>query len=80
MADNINNLLLEHMKRIQAEMSGLRESNRDIISRLGHIEMVLADHTVALAEHTVRWAEQSVRLDRVVERLDRIERRLELTV
>jgi len=80
MADNIDNLLLEHMKRIQAELSALRESNREIISRLGHIEVTLADHSVTLGEHTVRWAEQSVRLDRVVDRLDRIERRLELTV
>jgi len=73
MAAHIDNLVLEHLKRIQAELSGLRESNKHIVSRLGHIETTLADHTV-------RWAEQSVRLDHVVERLDRIERRLELTV
>jgi len=73
MVDNIDNLLLEHMKRIQAEIKDLREGNKLIISRLGHIETTLADHTL-------RWAEQSVRLDRVVDRLERIERRLELTV
>jgi len=72
MADNIDNLLLEHMKCIQAELSGLRESSRDIVSRLGHIEMVLTDHTLS-------WAEQSVRINRIIERLDQIEQRLEST-
>jgi len=73
MAEQIDNLLLEHLKRIQAEQSASRNRDRDIIARLGHIEMVLADHTLS-------WAEQSVRIDRIAERLDRIERRLELTV
>jgi len=80
MAAHIDNLVLEHLKRIQAELSGLRESNREIISRLGHIEVTLADQSVTLGEHTVRWAEQSVRLDRIVDRLERVERRLELAV
>jgi len=80
MTDTIDNLLLEHMKRIQAELSDLRENSREIISRLGRVERTLADHTVTFAEHAVSWAEQSVRLDRVADRLDRIERRLELTV
>jgi len=64
MADNIDNLMLEHLKHFQATLDRVER-------KLG--EMVLADHTVS-------WAEQSVRLDRVVDRLDRMERRLELTV
>jgi len=71
MAEHIDNLLLEHMKRIQAELADSRERDREIITRLGHLETGMADHASILAEH-------SVRLDRVADRLERIERRLDL--
>jgi len=73
MADNIDNLMLEHLKRFQASLDRVERKLGDHTQRLGRIETILADHTLS-------WAEQSVRIDRMADRLDRMERRLELTV
>jgi len=73
MADNVDNLMLEHLKRFQASLDRVERKLGDHTQRMGRIETIMADHTLS-------WAEQSVRLDRLAERLERIERRLELTV
>jgi len=73
MADNIDNLMLEHLKHFQATLDRVERKLGDHTQRLGRIETILADHTLS-------WAEQSVRIDHMADRLDRIERRLELTV
>jgi hypothetical protein len=38
----IDNLVLEHLKRIQAEQAAARERDQEILSRLSHIESGLA--------------------------------------
>jgi archaellum component FlaC len=35
---NIENLVLEHLKKMQAEMTGIRQDTTEIKSRLGSIE------------------------------------------
>ena len=42
MSDNIENLLLEHLKRMQAEMAAIRQDTAEINSRLGRIETGIA--------------------------------------
>lgn len=78
MSDNIENLILEHLKKIQAEQAASRERDQEIMTRLGMIESGIAriarDESANYAEiiqdrHTV---------DKLKERIDRIERRLEL--
>ena len=39
---NVDNLLLEHMKKFQAELSDARERDQEILARLSHIESGLA--------------------------------------
>ena len=79
MTDNIENLLLEHLKRIQAEQSASRERDAEILLRLGQIESAIArlgrDNAAGYEEQiTDRHA-----IDKLKDRIERIEKRLELT-
>lgn len=38
MSENIDNLLLEHLKKIQAEQTAARERDAEIIRRLSNLE------------------------------------------
>lgn len=38
MTDNVENLILEHLKRMQTEMALIRQDTAEIKSRLGSIE------------------------------------------
>ncbi len=42
MAENIENLVLEHLKKIQAEQNASRERDSEILNRLSHIESGIA--------------------------------------
>jgi chromosome segregation ATPase len=78
MADNIENLLLEHLKKIQAELSAARERDKEIISRLAMIEEGVA----RIGRHESSNYSDIIHdrhvMDRLTERVERIERRLEL--
>ncbi len=78
MIDNVENLILEHLKKIQTELTASRERDSEIMSRLSNIESGIArisrDESMTYGEliqdrHTV---------DKLKERIERIERRLEL--
>ncbi|MEQ1496282.1 MAG: hypothetical protein ABL912_11070 [Novosphingobium sp.] len=78
MTENVDNLLLEHLKKIQAEQSAARERDRELMTRLGQIETMIArigrDNAHAFEEQvTDRHA-----LDAIKDRVERIERRLEI--
>jgi len=66
------NLMLEILKKIQADISGLKFDMVDLKHRVSMIERNTADIATS-------YAGQSLRIDRLEERLDRIERRLELS-
>jgi hypothetical protein len=42
MTENVGNLLLEHLKKIQGEQSAAHERDREVLSRLGQIEFIIA--------------------------------------
>ena len=79
MADQIDNPMLEHLKKIQAEQSASRERDRELMSRLGQIETMIArigrDNADAFAEQV----EDRHSVDALKERIERIERRLEIS-
>ena len=79
MADKIDNLMLEHLKKIQAEQSASRERDRELLSRLGQMESMIArigrDNAHAFAEQI----EDRHSVDALKDRVERIERRLEIT-
>lgn len=72
MTQETENLMLEILKRIQADIAGFKFDMVDLKHRVSLIERNTADIASS-------YAGQSVRIDRLEERLDRIERRLELT-
>ena len=41
MAEDIDNLVLEHLKKIQLEQAAARERDQKILARLSHIELGL---------------------------------------
>ena len=79
MTEPIENLILEHLKRFQAELTAARERDAEMLNRLGRLEVAISGLRRDMAHFDEGAAEQSVRLDRLAERIDRIERRLELT-
>jgi DNA-binding ferritin-like protein len=78
MTENVENLLLEHLKKIQAEQAAGRDRDREMMSRLAQIESMIArigrDNAHAYAEQV----EDRHALDALKERIERIEKRLEL--
>jgi hypothetical protein len=78
MTDNIENLLLEHMKRFQVSIDRVDRRQEELIFRTSQVEQSVAGLRRDFALSEVGIAGMSVRLDRLDERLERIERRLEL--
>jgi predicted nucleic acid-binding Zn-ribbon protein len=71
MNDTTESLVIEILRKLQGEMSILREDIRDIKARLSSIE-------ARLAHSHADYATQSLRIDRLEDRLSRIEHRLDL--
>ncbi len=78
MTDKVENLLLEHLKKIQAEQAAARDRDRELMTRLSQIETSIArigrDNSHAFAEQI----EDRHALDALKDRVERIERRLEI--
>jgi chromosome segregation ATPase len=78
MSENVENLLLEHLKKIQGEQSAARDRDRELMTRLGQIETMIArigrDNAHAFEEQI----EDRHSLDALKDRVERIEKRLEL--
>jgi len=78
MSDNIENLILEHLKRLQAEQSAARERDQEILSRLSHIESGIARLTRDESANYSEIIESRHAVDKLKDRIERIERRLEI--
>jgi uncharacterized coiled-coil protein SlyX len=78
MADNVENLMLEHLKRFQATLERIEHRLGEHTNRLANLEGGQAMIVQHLAHLSAADATAQVSIDRVNERLDRIERRLEL--
>ena len=71
MADEINGLILEHLRHIRGSISRMEDDIAEMKSRLGRLETIVAQIHVTLAEHSVRF-------DRLEARVTQIEKRLDL--
>ena len=78
MTENIENLLLEHLKRCQPGQERIERKLEEVVNRIGHLEGSVAGLRRDFAHSDENTAAMSVRLDRLGERFDRIEKRLEL--
>ncbi|MGN6495809.1 MAG: hypothetical protein ACTHK5_00500 [Tsuneonella sp.] len=79
MTENVENLVLEHLKRFQAVMETMAHDLREVKTRQSEMHAAI----LGLRRDQVNDAEASAHLqtqfDWLRDRLDRIERRLELT-
>ncbi len=78
MPDNVENLLLEHMKRWQAEFSEIKTILREHTQRFSRIESGLARIGRENADFFSEQVDDRRSLDALRDRIERIERRLEL--
>lgn len=78
MAENVENLLLEHLKRMQAELAAARDRDAEILERLGRIEMAIARVARDEGQNYSELIHDRHQLDKLKDRIERIERRLEL--
>ena len=76
--DNVENLVLEHLKRFQSTLDRRETKYDEITNRLANLEGGQAMIIQHLAHLSSADATVQVAIDRINERLDRIERRLEL--
>jgi tetrahydromethanopterin S-methyltransferase subunit G len=79
MADKIENLMLEHLKRFQATLDRVENKMTELTGRVANLEGGQAAIISHLGHLASADAAQQLSTDHVNERLDRIERRLELT-
>ncbi|MCW5625976.1 MAG: hypothetical protein KIT73_14790 [Burkholderiales bacterium] len=73
MTDDVENLVLEHLKRIQAELARVRDEQRTHGAELSAIRQVQGAHTTLLNQCVEDIAAVRVRLDRIERRLDLVE-------
>jgi septal ring factor EnvC (AmiA/AmiB activator) len=76
--NNIENLMLEHLKEIQAELAEIRQDSTEIKSRLGGIESGIARITRDEAGNYGEIIENRHMYDKLSERVGKIEKRLEI--
>ena len=74
-----DNLVLEQLRKIRAELDAARERDHEIMARLSGIETGLTRIARDEAGNYAEIIQDRHAIDRIRERLDRIERRLERT-
>jgi outer membrane murein-binding lipoprotein Lpp len=78
MNENVENLVLEHLRHIRGRVDQIADDVGDLKQRMSSLEsaMNLVRREVALGDETD--ARQQITLDKLNARIERIERRLEL--
>ncbi len=78
MSDNVDNIVLEHLRHIRGRVDQIADDMSDLKHRMSSLEsaMVSVKHEVAHGDETD--ARQQVTLDKIIDRIQRIENRLEL--
>ena len=79
MTENVENLILEHLKRFQATLERVEGKQDEMFTRIANLEGAVAAVMQHLGGLAAADAAQQLAIDNVSRRLDRIERRLELT-
>ena len=79
MAENVDNLMLEHLKRFQATLERIENKIGELTTRQNETHSAVISLRRDQAQDAEVSAHLQVQLDAVRERLDRIERRIELT-
>jgi predicted nucleic acid-binding Zn-ribbon protein len=82
MADNVENIVIEHLRALRSEVQTLRTEMhaefKDVKLRLSGVESAIVSMKHEGADMRGDYVRQQVSIDNIVERLQRIEKRLEL--
>lgn len=78
MSESIDNLVLEHLRAIRADLGLLKDDVREVKFRLTALERGQARSHSDYAELYGDHARQQAAIDRLAERVERVERRLDL--
>ena len=78
MAENVENLVLEHLRAIRADIGMMKDDIREVKQRLTSLESGVAALRRDNAHLYGDMADQQSRYDRLSERVERIERRLDI--
>lgn len=78
MTENTENLILEHLRAIRADIGAIKDDIRKIKSRLTSLEAAVAGLRRDSANLFGDVVETHARYDRLVERIERVEQRLGL--
>lgn len=82
MSENVESLILEHLRHLRNEIAGLRsemhEEFRDVKLRLGSVETIVVSLRRDAADQMGDVVRQQLRIDQLTERMERLERRLDL--
>lgn len=76
--ENGDNIIIEHLRPIRADIGGIRDDVRELKNRMANLESGQATMMQHLGQQASVAAQQHVSYDRIVERIERIEKRLEL--
>jgi hypothetical protein len=79
MPENLDNLILEHLRAMRSDITALRDDTREVKSRLTSLETAVSAMRREIADLYTDVVGQHSRYDRLLERIERIEKRLELT-
>ncbi len=78
MAENIDNLILEHLRAIRADLQTVKQDTEWIRSRMTAVETSIARVTRDQAHEFEERISLMHQVDRMIERIEKIERRLEI--
>lgn len=78
MTENVENLILEHLKRFQVSQDRIESELREIKARLANLEASQGSVIRLLGDLASADAAAQLGIDRLGERVERIERRLDL--
>ena len=78
-SENVENLIIENLKRIQAEQAAARDRDQEMLRRIAHLEISISRVARDEAGNYAEIIEDRSMVDRLKDRVERIERRLELT-
>ena len=78
MSENVENLILEHLRGMRASQERVEHELREIKNRITSVEAGVAGIRRDAAHDNDKIVQQQIDLDQLNERIERIEKRLEL--
>ncbi|MBI1891410.1 MAG: hypothetical protein HYS18_12240 [Burkholderiales bacterium] len=79
MTEKIDNIIIEHLKAIRAEIAEVKADTSDIKQRLHSMDTSIVELRRSDVHQYEDAARLQVALDKMLDRIQRIERRLELS-